>query len=34
MLQPGTRTLNGTLHGKFEQWYPGMEQDCEDKMAA
>ncbi len=24
MLQTRTRTLDGTLRGKFEQWYPGM----------
>jgi len=34
MLQTRTRTLDGTLRGKFEQWYPGMKQSGEDKMAA
>lgn len=34
MLQTRTRTLDGTLRGKFEQWYPGMKQNGEDKMAA
>ena len=24
MLQVRTRTLDGTLRGKFEQWYPGL----------
>ena len=24
MLQARTRTLDGTLRGKFEQWYPGL----------
>lgn len=24
MLQTRSRTLDGTLRGKFEQWYPGM----------
>jgi hypothetical protein len=24
MLQSRTRTLDGTLRGKFEQWYPGL----------
>ena len=34
MLQTRTRTLDGTLRGKFEQWYPGMKSDAEDKLAA
>jgi len=34
MLQTRTRTLDGTLRSKFEQWYPGMKSDDEDKMAA
>ena len=25
MLQARTRTLDGTLRGKFEQWYPGLQ---------
>ena len=24
MLQTRTRTLDGTLREKFEQWYPGL----------
>ncbi len=24
LLQTRTRTLDGTLRGKFEQWYPGL----------
>jgi hypothetical protein len=24
MLQTRTRVLDGTLRGKFEQWYPGL----------
>lgn len=27
MLQARTRTLDGTLRGKFEQWYPGLQND-------
>ena len=27
MLQTRTRTLDGTLRGKFEQWYPGLKND-------
>ena len=27
MLQARTRTLDGTLRGKFEQWYPGLKVD-------
>jgi len=34
MLQTRTRTLDGTLRSKFEQWYPGMKSDGENKMAA
>jgi len=34
MLQTRTRTLDGTLRGKFEQWYPGMKADAEIKRAA
>jgi len=34
MLQAKTRTLEGTLRGKFEQWYPGMKAGGEDRMAA
>jgi hypothetical protein len=34
MLQTRTRTLDGTLRGKFEQWYPGMKQGEEGKLAA
>ena len=38
MLQTRTRTLDGTLDGtlrtKFQQWYPGMKSDGEQKMAA
>lgn len=29
-----TRTLDGTLRGKFEQWYPSMKSDVEDRMTA
>lgn len=34
MLQTRTRTLDGTLRAKFQQWYPGMKSDGEVKMAA
>lgn len=34
MLQTRTRTLDGTLRGKFEQWYPGMSPADETAMAA
>jgi hypothetical protein len=34
MLQTRTRTLDGTLRTKFQQWYPGMKSDEETKMAA
>ncbi|OZA19378.1 MAG: hypothetical protein B7Y02_00810 [Rhodobacterales bacterium 17-64-5] len=34
MLQTRTRTLDGTLRTKFQQWYPGMKADGEIKMAA
>jgi len=34
MLQTRTRTLDGTLRTKFQQWYPGMKSDGEQKMAA
>lgn len=34
MLQTRTRTLDGTLRGKFEQWYPGMKSEAEIKRAA
>ncbi len=34
MLQTRTRTLDGTLRAKFEQWYPGMKADGNEKMAA
>ena len=34
MLQTRTRTLDGTLRGKFEQWYPGMKSDAEIRRAA
>jgi len=34
MLQTRTRTLDGTLRKKFQQWYPGMKPDEETKMAA
>jgi len=32
MLQ--TRTLDGTLRQKFEQWYPGMNSANETPLAA
>jgi hypothetical protein len=34
MLQTRTRTLDGTLRAKFEQWYPGMKSNAETKLAA
>ena len=34
MLQTRTRTLDGTLRKKFQQWYPGMKSDGDQKMAA
>ena len=34
MLQTRSRTLDGTLRGKFEQWYPGMRTNSETIMAA
>ena len=34
MLQTRSRTLDGTLRGKFEQWYPGMKTNSETIMAA
>ena len=34
MLQTRTRTLDGTLRSRFEQWYPGMKSDGDDKLAA
>ncbi|WP_136661810.1 ISKra4 family transposase [Nitratireductor sp. XY-223] len=34
MLQTRTRTLDGTLRAKFEQWYPGMKSGENDKLAA
>ncbi len=34
MLQTRTRTLDGTLRSKFEQWYPGMKSGADNKMAA
>ena len=34
MLQSRTRTLDGTLRAKFEQWYPGMKSGENDKLAA
>ena len=27
LLQTRTRALDGTLRGKFEQWYPGLKND-------
>jgi hypothetical protein len=30
MLQIRTRTLDGTLRSKFEQWYPGLAQASND----
>jgi hypothetical protein len=34
MLQTRTRTPDGTLRTKFQQWYPGMKADGDQKMAA
>lgn len=34
MLQTRTRTLDGTLHTKFEQWYPGLKTAHETTIAA
>ena len=34
MLQTRSRPLDGTLRGKFEQWYPGMKTNSETIMAA
>jgi hypothetical protein len=34
MLQTRTRTLDGTLRAKFQQWYPGMKSDEETRMVA
>ncbi len=34
MLQTRTRTLDGTLRAKFEQWYPGLKPQEETPMAA
>ena len=34
MLQTRTRTLDGTLRSKFEQWYPGLKQREETHIAA
>ncbi len=34
MLQTRTRTLDGTLRAKFEQWYPGLKPTVETPMAA
>ncbi len=34
MLQTRTRTLDGTLRAKFEQWYPGLKATEEPLMAA
>jgi hypothetical protein len=34
MLQTRTRTLDGTLRKKFQQWYPGMKSDGDQKLAA
>ena len=34
MLQTRTRTLDGTLRTKFEQWFPGMNSSKEPAMAA
>jgi len=34
MLQTRTRTLDGTLRPKFEQWYPGMKPATEIHLAA
>ena len=34
MLQIRTRTLDGTLRSKFEQWYPGMKPAPDARLAA
>ena len=34
MLQTRTRTLDGTLRAKFDEWYPGMNQHSEIAQAA
>lgn len=34
MLQTRTRTLDGTLRTKFEQWYPSMKNNDQTKIAA
>ena len=34
MLQTRTRTLDGTLRAKFEQWHPGMTPKTDDQLAA
>lgn len=34
MLQTHTRTLDGTLRDKFEQWYPGIKDSNQTKCAA
>lgn len=34
MLQTRTRTLDGTLRTKFEQWYPGLQPSRETPIAA
>ena len=34
MLQTRTRTLDGTLRNKFEQWYPGLKSPDQQKIAA
>lgn len=34
MLQTRTRTLDGTLRQKFEQWYPGLKPSEETPIAA
>jgi hypothetical protein len=34
LLQTRTRTLDGTLRAKFEQWYPEMESTKDSAMVA
>ena len=34
MLQTRTRTLDGTLRKKFEQWHPGLKSREKTQMAA
>lgn len=34
MLQTRTRTLDGTLRNKFEQWYPGLKSPDQQKITA